>query len=184
MKDYIALHRSIALIRVYLKNREKHGYFRVYGKFKKTRLYDKETSKTPKGRVMCSFFGNFAKDPCELIDMKKYDEAKDKAINDIFGKLETPDDKFSKRWKGRASIFAKMLQEKGVKRSEMASRTGINVRDITELISEAKFNDTSSKASSSRDSTSLNLSSPIDENLEKERERLLKNVLKDEYIEG
>jgi hypothetical protein len=80
---YFAVHRSVALLRVYSPDNISRGYFRFYNDMQKKLLYDLEKKGVYFNHgAHPSFIGRFTKHE-GLIDMKVYEMRKDKAIQSI-----------------------------------------------------------------------------------------------------
>lgn len=133
LKYYLAVSRSIALIRVYSPNRLDRGYFRAFGKDKKKEVYldEKEKKETS---VIPSFFGNFPDTTGKLIDEEAYEERKDAAIQSIGEQSE----KKGKATNLQMSRFKKVLKilidKEGYTQNEIADHLQCDRQEIGRII--------------------------------------------------
>lgn len=83
LAKYFAVHRSVALIRIYSPDNISRGYFKFYNMDQKKILYDMEKKGVYfNNGVTPSFFGRFSNHR-DFIDHVEYEKKKDKAISQI-----------------------------------------------------------------------------------------------------
>lgn len=130
--SYIAESRSLALIRVYAKDMIDKGYFKSYSHEQKNIVARIERKNLSSKKIRPDFFGRFGDEPQPaLIDVEKYEKAKDKAIKNL---LSGDDEKKPQREK----ILMAKLRESGMSAHEIAKLCGIGTRYTTQLIREGK----------------------------------------------
>jgi len=138
MDKSISIHRSLFLIHVFAKGRER-GYFRFYGKKKKSLLFaDTIARRTYQYKVRPSFWGRFYGG--YVVDELEYRKLKNEVLKRYFvgdkivGKTRTPDEIALDK---EILLFHK-LHESGLSISEMSKRTGVHRATITSRLKKYK----------------------------------------------
>jgi hypothetical protein len=109
LRRYIAVKRSIALIRCYTPDRMSRGFFKFYGKNKKAELYRLEKEFKDSNCIIPSFFGKYYDVTGQLIDEEEYERKKDEAIQSL---MESKKDKRDLKWKDRCMKLIHLLKVK------------------------------------------------------------------------
>jgi hypothetical protein len=137
LKDVFAGKRSIGLIRVYTPDNFSRGYFKLYNKRQKKKLYYLEKRGMDSSHVKY-FRGTFVKGP-DLIDEVAYEKMKDEAIASLYS--EKKDEKTSKlnksqqtRIKLAENIVQHLVAIGKCSRRELAKYGGVSHQLINDIV--------------------------------------------------
>lgn len=139
LKDFIAVDRTIGMVRTYLRNETEYGHAVYYRKKSKQALYDYWRKSGIKSyNKFYSFHIKFPAAKNQILDEDEYDKKKDAATIEI---LSEPEKGMSREQIAFNEIRFKVYQltEKlKIKQELLAHAMGINARTLREW---AKFND-------------------------------------------
>lgn len=130
LRRYLAVHRSIALLRCYSPDRLTRGFFRAYAKNSKEDLYRLEKEHKNSRGVMPDFFGKYADVTGILIDEDDYEKRKDEAIQSI-GEKES---KTEQKWKLRFVDAVILLKKCGLKGKQLSKELKIDPGQLSNLM--------------------------------------------------
>jgi hypothetical protein len=134
LKYYLAISRSIALLRVYSPNRLDRGFFRCYGKNKKKEVYMAEKEKK-EADCFPSFYGRFPDTHGMLIDEDAYEARKDAAIQAI-GETTKAKGKVSNLQMHRFATILRFMKEKEkYTYTKIAEILGVECTEVTRIAS-------------------------------------------------
>ena len=138
LRRYIADDRSLALIRVYLKNNIDRGYFMSFNKQKKAILYNSE-AKNQWHNIKCDYYGRFVDVTGKIIDESVYEKNKDEAIMKI-GQEEKKESKHEARWKEKyaRTLYVICEEKKIMPASKLAKLIGVTDVEVQTMVRRQK----------------------------------------------
>ena len=134
LRYYLAISRSIALIRVYSPDRLQRGYFYCYAKDAKQRLYwiEKNDQLMNARKMIPSFKGRFSDVTGKLIDEDIYEKNKDAAIQSIDEEKES---RAENLWKTRFLKIMPLLKKHGYSQEQVAANVDMQRQNLNAEVS-------------------------------------------------